>query len=162
MAPGDETPPRGRALALVYTSNDDGEYERCGCPVHPLGGLARRAAELDAIRADSDAVVSVDAGDLFLPREEAPPRARPPAASELERRARLLAAAYARLGVTAFSPGERDLALGAPLLRRVLADAKVPVVSANLVDGRGRLLFDADRLVDVAGVKVGIFGVTAA
>ena len=42
------------------------------------------------------------------------------------------------MGVTAVSPGESDLALGAPLLRRVLADAKVArVVSANLVDPEG-------------------------
>jgi hypothetical protein len=155
-------PPRGRALALVYTSNVDGEYEHCGCPVHPLGGLGRRAAEVDRVRAESDGVISVDAGDLFLPAASSEPASgRRPAASELERRARLLAAAYARLGVTAFSPGERDLSLGVPLLRRVLAEAKVPVVSANLVDGRGQLLFPADRLVDVAGVRVGIFGVTA-
>jgi hypothetical protein len=163
----DVPPPRGKALALVYSSNVDGEYEHCGCPVHPLGGLGRRAAEVDKIRAESDGVISVDAGDLFLPADVGspgggPPGGRPPAASELERRARLLAAAYARLGVTAFTPGERDLALGVPLLRRVLADAKVPTISANLVDARGSLLFAADRVVDVAGVKVGIFGVTAA
>jgi 2',3'-cyclic-nucleotide 2'-phosphodiesterase (5'-nucleotidase family) len=156
----DEPPPRGKALALVYTSNVGAEYERCGCPVHPLGGLARRAAEVDAIRVESDVVISVDAGDLFLPTTDGEP-GRPPAPSEVERRARLLAAAYARLGVTAFSPGEHDLALGVPLLRRVLAEAKVPVVSANLVDARGAPLFPADRLVDAAGVKVGIFGVTA-
>jgi 2',3'-cyclic-nucleotide 2'-phosphodiesterase (5'-nucleotidase family) len=163
--PPDEPAPRGKVLALVYTSNVDGEYEHCGCPVHPLGGLGRRASEVDRIRAESDGVISVDAGDLFLPAPPEPgaepARGRPPAASELERRARLLAAGYARLGVTAFTPGERDLALGVPLLRRVLDEAKVPVVSANLADARGRLLFVPDRLVDVAGVKVGIFGVTA-
>jgi 2',3'-cyclic-nucleotide 2'-phosphodiesterase (5'-nucleotidase family) len=158
---GEVAPPRGRVVALVYTSNVQGEYERCGCPVHPLGGLGRRAAEVDRIRAESDGVVSVDAGDLFLPVEEAGAAARRPAASEIERRARLLAAAYARLGVTAFSPGERDLALGPTLLRRVLVEAKVPAVSANLEDLEGKPLFEADRIVDVAGVRVGIFGVTA-
>jgi hypothetical protein len=165
----DVAPPRGKVIALVYSSNVQGEYEHCGCAVHPLGGLGRRAVEVDRIRAESDGVIQVDAGDLFLPAPLAPaaptlderPAGRPPAASELERRARLLAAAYARLGVTAFSPGEGDLALGATVLRRVLADAKVPVVSANLVDTGGRLLFAADRLVEVAGIEVGIFGVTA-
>jgi hypothetical protein len=154
-------PARGKVIALVYSSNVQGEYEHCGCPVHPLGGLGRRAAEVDRIRAESDAVVSVDAGDLFLPVGDVPAGAKRPAASEVERRARLLAAAYARLGVTAFSPGESDLKLGVPLLRRVLAGAKVPAVSANLDDLRGRPLFDAERIVDVAGVRVGIFGVTA-
>lgn len=154
-------PPRGKVIALVYSSNVQGEYEHCGCPVHPLGGLGRRAVEVDRARAESDGVVSVDAGDLFLPVGEVPAGWKGPAPSEVERRARLLATAYARLGVTAFSPGERDLALGVPLLRRVLGEAKVPVVSANLEDLRGRPLFDPDRIVDVAGVRVGIFGVTA-
>jgi 2',3'-cyclic-nucleotide 2'-phosphodiesterase (5'-nucleotidase family) len=153
--------PRGKVLSLVYSTDVGGESERCDCAVSPVGGFARRAAEVDRIRAESDGVIQVDPGDLFLPRDAPLERWRPPAAAEIERRGRLIAAAYARLGVTAFSPGERDLALGLPLLRRVLAGAKVPVVSANLVDAKGRLLFDADRLVDAVGLRVGIFGLTA-
>jgi hypothetical protein len=37
-------PPRGKVVSLVYTSNVGGEYQRCGCAVTPIGGLARRAA----------------------------------------------------------------------------------------------------------------------
>jgi 2',3'-cyclic-nucleotide 2'-phosphodiesterase (5'-nucleotidase family) len=157
-------PPRGKVVSLVYSADVAGEYERCDCAVAPLGGFSRRAAEVDRIRAESsgvDGVIQVDAGDLFLPVDAMDASWRPAPGGEVERRARLLAAAYARLGVTAYTPGERDLRLGLPLLRRVLADAKIPVVSANLADERGHLLFDADRLVDVAGVRVGVFGVTA-
>jgi 2',3'-cyclic-nucleotide 2'-phosphodiesterase (5'-nucleotidase family) len=161
-APADAGAPRDRIVSLVYTSNVGGEVARCGCAVEPLGGLARRAAEVARIRGQVDGVLSVDAGDLFLPPAEGSGRGRPPAPRDLERRARLLATAYARLGVAAFSPGERDLAVGVPLLRRVLADAGVPVVSSNLVDESGALLFPADRLVEIAGVKIGVFGVTAA
>jgi 2',3'-cyclic-nucleotide 2'-phosphodiesterase (5'-nucleotidase family) len=81
---------------------------------------------------------------------------------EVERRARLLATALARAGITAFTPGERDLAVGPALFRRVMADAKIPVVSANLYDQQGARVFDPDRIVDAAGVKVGVFGVTRA
>jgi 2',3'-cyclic-nucleotide 2'-phosphodiesterase (5'-nucleotidase family) len=158
----EDAPPRGKVISLVYTSNVGGEYERCGCAVQPLGGLARRAAELRRIRRQSDAVVSVDAGDLFLPADkgDGEEEAREPRA--LERRSRLLATAYARMGVAAFTPGERDLSLGVPLLTRVLRDAKLPTVSANLIDADGKLLFPPDVIVDAAGVKIGIFGVTAA
>jgi len=150
-------PPRGKVVALVYTSNVGGALERCACTIAPSGGLARRAAEVDRIRAESDGVLQVDAGDLFLPRAAA--ASRPPSRGDVARRARLFADVYARLGVDAFTPGARDLALGVPLLRRVLADAKVPVVAANLVDARGAPVFAADRLVDVAGVAIGVFGV---
>jgi 2',3'-cyclic-nucleotide 2'-phosphodiesterase (5'-nucleotidase family) len=74
----------------------------------------------------------------------------PPDAGEVERRARLLSTALARIGVTAFSPGERDLTIGPALLQRLLRKAKVPTVSANLFDTHGRRLFDADRMVDLA------------
>jgi hypothetical protein len=105
-------------------------------------------------------VLVLDAGDLFLPPLNHAAGLLPPDAGEVERRARLVTAAFARIGTTAFTPGERDLAIGVPLLRRLLGAAKVPVVSANLVDRAGKRLFDADRLVDAAGVKVGIFGVS--
>jgi 2',3'-cyclic-nucleotide 2'-phosphodiesterase (5'-nucleotidase family) len=108
-------------------------------------------------------VLAVDAGDLLLPvtrfAANPAPGMMPPEAGEIARRARLLIAALARMGVAAFAPGERDLAIGPPLLRRLLADAKVPVVSANLFDAQGRRLFAADRLIEVAGVKIGVFGV---
>jgi hypothetical protein len=115
---------------------------------------------VDRARAASDAVLVLDAGDLLLPPASPIPGALPPDAGEVERRAQLLAAAFARMGITAFSPGERDLAVGPALLRRVLAAAKVPAVSANLFDRRGKRLFPADRIVDAAGVKVGVFGLT--
>jgi hypothetical protein len=66
------------------------------------------------------------------------------------------------MGLAAFTPGERDLALGLGPLRRLLASAKIPAVSANLLDAKGRRVFDADRLVQVAGIKVGLFGVIQA
>jgi hypothetical protein len=111
-------------------------------------------------RADADAVLVVDAGDLLLPPPSHGPGAVEPDPGEIERRARLLASAFARMGTAAFTPGERDLAIGPALLRRVFAEAKVPIVSANLVDAHGKRLFAADRLIDAAGVKVGVFGVT--
>ena len=65
------------------------------------------------------------------------------------------------MGLTALVPGERDLALGLPRLRRVAKTARLPLVAANLYDKGGKRLFDADRIVDAKGIKVGIFGVTA-
>jgi len=59
--------PRGNQITLVYTSNDDGDYEQCGCPVHPLGGIARRATVIDRARAEADATLVLDAGDVFIP-----------------------------------------------------------------------------------------------
>ncbi|HVV50063.1 MAG TPA: hypothetical protein VHO06_10425, partial [Polyangia bacterium] len=150
----DPNPPaarRGREIALLYSSNLQGKYAVCTC-VEPLGGLARRATVIARARAEADATLVVDAGDLFGPQGTA---------AETERRARLLAAGIARAGLDAFTPGESDLAIGLPLLRKTAAAFRLPVVSANLYGRDGQRLFAADRLLEAAGVKVGVFGVTA-
>jgi 2',3'-cyclic-nucleotide 2'-phosphodiesterase (5'-nucleotidase family) len=144
-------PARGKQIALLYSSNLLGEVVPCNCTL-PLGGLARRATAIASARAESDAVLVVDAGDLFDASR---------GAGENERRALLVAVAVARAGLSALTPGDHDIALGLPTLRRVVAAAKLPVVSANLYASGGARLFDADRLVSAAGVRIGIFGVSA-
>jgi len=154
-------PPRGKQITIAYASNLLAEYEQCGCPVHPLGGVARRATQIDRARSEADAVLVLDAGDLFLPAREGFPDGKAPDAGEVERRGRLLAGSYRRMGTTALTPGERDLAIGLPLLRRLAKAGGIPIVSANLFGRDGKRLFDADRIVDAAGTKIGIFGVSA-
>jgi 2',3'-cyclic-nucleotide 2'-phosphodiesterase (5'-nucleotidase family) len=140
-------PPRGEDLALVYTSNLLGHSLPCDCAVRPLGGLARRATVIGRARAGADATLVVDAGDLFAGTE------RPP-------EARRFAAAVAAGGLDAFTPGERDLALGAPALERLAAHG-LPILSSNLTDRSGKRLFPGERVFHVAGLRVGIFGVSA-
>ena len=81
--------------------------------------------------------------------------------AETERQANLLAAGIASGGIDAFTPGEGDLAIGVPLLKKVTAAFKIPVVSANLYGRDGQRLFAADRLIDAGGTRIGFFGVTA-
>jgi hypothetical protein len=150
-APAPAAAPRGTQLTLIYSSNQLAAYGPCHCAVSPMGGLARRATQIDRAHAEADAVLVLEAGDLFTS----------PGSGEVERRARLMAAAYGRMGTTAFVPGERDLALGLPLLRRLIKEAGLPVVAANLYGRDGQRLFDADRMVEAKGTKVGIVGLSA-
>ncbi len=153
-------PPRGRHIAILYTSNLRGEYESCGCPSHPLGGLVRRASLTDQIRAEVDAIVQVDAGDLIAPAPQDLPGQIPPLPEEIERRAKLLLAAYARLGVAAVAPGETDLLLGPSKFAALARAAKVPVLCANLNFANGKAAFERDRIITTAtGIKVGLFGI---
>jgi 2',3'-cyclic-nucleotide 2'-phosphodiesterase (5'-nucleotidase family) len=143
---------RGRDIALLYTSNLRGKFTPCDCAVLPLGGLARRATVIRRARAEADATVVVDAGDLFGPQGTP---------AETERQARLLAAGVGRAGIDAFTPGDGDLAIGVARLKALAAAHKIPIVSANLYGRDGQRLFQADRLVEAAGTRLGIFGVTA-
>jgi 2',3'-cyclic-nucleotide 2'-phosphodiesterase (5'-nucleotidase family) len=136
-------PPRGRDLALVYSSNIQGHATPCDC-VRPLGGLARRATVIARARSEADGVLVVDAGDLF----------------DVGRRAQLMASAVTSSGLDAFTPGEADLALGVAQLQRMAAARQLPVISSNLTDTAGKRLFGAEKVVSVAGVPIGVFGVS--
>ena len=151
----------GQSIALVYSSNLRGQYEPWGRPAHALGGLARRAALVAAIEKEAQTVLQVDAGDLLLPPagqlvylDEDP--------AERERRAGLVLAAYARLGVQAVVPGETDLALGARRLVALASQTGVPFLCANLVDAEGKPLLPASRAFDLGGVSAGVFGLLVA
>jgi 2',3'-cyclic-nucleotide 2'-phosphodiesterase (5'-nucleotidase family) len=156
--------PRGKHIAVLYSTDVLAATEACGCPVHPMGGLARRATQVDRARGEADATLVLDAGDLLLPAAYRVMGTNLDK-GEIERRARLLASAFRRMGISAMTPGDRDLALGLPLLKRIAKDNRLPLLSANLFAADGRRLFDADRVIDVGGakvgIKVGIFGVTA-
>jgi 2',3'-cyclic-nucleotide 2'-phosphodiesterase (5'-nucleotidase family) len=143
---------RGREIALLYTSNLQGKFTPCNCAVLPLGGLGRRATVIARARAEADATVVVDAGDLFEPQGTP---------AETERQARLLAAGVGRAGIDAFTPGDGDLAIGVGRLKALAAANKIPVVSTNLYGRDGQGLFQPDRIVEAAGMRIGILGVTA-
>ncbi|HSS40131.1 MAG TPA: hypothetical protein VLT58_15295, partial [Polyangia bacterium] len=133
-------------LALLYSSNVQGHAAPCDC-IRPLGGLARRATVIARARARADATLIVDAGDLFD--------------GGSQQAARRLAAAVAAGGLDAFTPGERDLALGVPTLKRLAAAGLLPIISSNLTDRSGGRLFARERVFQVGGVPVGVFGVSS-
>jgi hypothetical protein len=126
-------------LSLLCSANVDGHTE----------GLARRATLVDRVRAESRALFQVDAGD-WLGAGSAEPMAR---------QARLVLAAYARMGVDAITVGEQDLALGADVLQGMANAYGVPIVAANLVRSGGERVFPADRLIEQEGGPIGVFGI---
>ena len=140
-------------VAILYGADLRGAV---ASPAHEAGGLARRATWVDRARLAAHAVVQVEAGDVAPSPEDQPSLVDPVVR---EARARLALRAYRRMGVDAITVGERDLALGAGRWRALCDEAKLPVVAANVVDGDGRPLFPADRIVRAGDVNVGVFGV---
>jgi len=65
------------------------------------------------------------------------------------------------LGYNAMVIGDLDLQLGLEILRQRIADAKFPILSANLIlAGENKLLAQPYTVLDVGGHKVGIIGLT--
>jgi len=57
----------GYGIVVFYSATVHGNLEVCGCPIHPLGGVARRAGYINAFkqRSPDAAVLQVDAGYIF-------------------------------------------------------------------------------------------------
>ncbi|HEY0711086.1 MAG TPA: multiheme c-type cytochrome, partial [Polyangia bacterium] len=153
--------PAGRVLTVLHTANLRGEYEN-----HPLGGLARRATLVaetaKALKTSGGGLLHVDVGDAFLPTtlpDGSNPKDPAPDQGEVLRRARLIAGGLGKLRLDAFVPGEADLSLGWKTFRQLVQAAKLPVLLANLEDGKGRRPFEGSRIVTTGGIRVGIFGV---
>jgi hypothetical protein len=185
-APDAVAPPDARPLAggkptftLFYSSDLRGRISPRLAPLNlppgvglnPLAkreawaGLGRRATIVDRARVSSGGVVQVDAGD-FLPLSTDPRDDVAPEPKDLPAWSDLVLASTRRLGVDAVTLGERELAPpGASgtdprRLAKRFAAAHVPVVLANLVDGKGSRVFAPSVLVDAGGAKVGVLGVT--
>lgn len=121
-----------------------------------MGGLARRASAIDALRQPDDGLILVDIGDSLgtqaWAQSDNPTLQRPAAETQLQ--------ALGVMGLDALVPGEVELVLGLDFLVEQAARAGFSLVCANLKSARGsppkglvpRLLLDR------GGLKVGLVG----
>jgi 2',3'-cyclic-nucleotide 2'-phosphodiesterase (5'-nucleotidase family) len=100
-------------------------------------------------------LVVVDDGDLLGEDNEIPENVMESA----QLKADAVAEIYNHFGIDAVNVGEKDLALGVPYLKELEKKWNFPFVSANLVDESGAPIFKKYVIKEVAGVKVGIFGI---
>ena len=121
------------------------------------GGLARVAAVVDSLRARYPGqVVVVDGGDLLQGDAFATYFARvgPTVPHPLVEAMNLT-------GYDAATLGNHDFDWGLPFLRRAVADARFPYVSANIYASTGdSLLYAPYRVVPRQGVRIAITGFT--
>ncbi len=109
---------------------------------------------MESVHGEGGGALLVHGGNLLFHREQLKPEQYEPA----RLRADLILDAYRRMGCAAFNVGAYDLSLGIDYLLRKAGAEGLPFISANLADHHGRLLFPPSVIVEVAGVKVGVFG----
>ncbi|WNZ59829.1 5'-nucleotidase [Myxococcus sp. MxC21-1] len=98
----------------------------------------------------------LDAGNaLFKSRDSAQ-------APDARARAELVLSQMDAQGTAAMAVGARDLGFGVGFLKKQTRQAKLKLLSANLADAQGKLLFPASLVTTVGGVKVGVVGVSPA
>lgn len=123
----------GYGLVVFYSSSVHGNLEVCGCPIHPMGGVARRAGYINAFRRRSPdaATLQVDAGFIFSDDLNS-------AGTDLRDDARLMNDWIVRgneaLGLDVVNLGYRDLRYASSLLRKdaQLKPEKSTLISANI------------------------------
>jgi len=76
------------------------------------------------------------------------------------RRAEFILRAMGQLRTAAMAVGARDLVDGPEFLKKTAAKAKVRLLSVNLVDDRGALLFEPSMRTSISGIRVGVLGIS--
>ena len=119
-------------------------------------GLARVAAAARAVRSEGRPVLLLDSGDTI----QGTPAQALLAAGAVGSGGDPIVRAMNLAGYDAMAVGNHEFDFGLERLRRSRSQARFPWVSANIVDERGRTVFDPYVVRDLAGLRVGILGLT--
>ncbi len=152
-------PARATDLTIVYTGETHAMVAPCRCPISQDGGVARRAAAIEAVRRGGlTPTLVLDAGGQFggSAYDE---YAEGPAVDR--ERTKLHLRACKQMGYAAYAIGDEELQWGLEALREAGELGGAPFLSANLnqpaldaVGGRRYII------QDVGGVRIGVTAVT--
>jgi len=120
-----------------------------------LGGLARRVAFVERMRAEGAQALVVDSGDLFFDSRAGGD------SNQVLTKARLIGRAYKRMGASAINVGDLDLLQGLDFLRKETSQG-LPLISANLSDSSSKHpIFSPYIIKEISGIRVAFFGLLA-
>jgi hypothetical protein len=136
-------------LRVLVTGDVAGSVEPCGCVKDQLGGLDRFATAVVKAKKDKNAVL-LEVGSLLFPKPSIEETER----DELSMRAETLATVMRQLGLLAWVPGRADMAFGAAKLHELAAQSGATLLQSSSPE-RNRHGY---VIRDVAGVRVGLFG----
>lgn len=141
------------APGLFIVGGLKGYTEPCGCTLDiKAGGIDRIAGVIAKARSFHAGQLTLDVGNIWFETAKIGENQ----IEQEELTARMLAKAYAHLGVAASVPGPTDFARGVELYKELMATAKIEAIAANMSVGGEAL--DAFVVRDVEGMKVGVVG----
>ncbi len=156
---------RGVEVSLVFSGEEAGFIEPCGCALAQFGGLARRATAIAELRSTGQPLLLVHNGGVI---------SEPGWQQELKLETAL--AAMAEMGYVAMNLGVGEVSLGVEFLQTREGEAPaepLPLLAANLrwegsaksplppfeKGGRGGFAFPGWVIREISGVRIGIVGV---
>lgn len=115
------------------------------------GGFARVAGAIRAERNRNRRVIVVHAGDALSPSPM----------SSIDKGAHIIDLLN-QTGIDIFTPGNHEFDFGEAIFRQRMAEAKFTRLAANLRDAAGKPVeaFADEKIYDIDGMKIGIFGLT--
>lgn len=140
-------------ITILYTADTHAMIYPCSCPIHPEGGVARRAAVIKQIRQHDPKALLVDGGSFFAGGllDEYTQN------TDLDKERTLVnLKALGLMQYDAFAVGDDEFNFGKEFLKEQIKKEAFPLVSCNMaLEGVSPFL-----LKQVNGVSCGIIGVT--
>ena len=123
-----------------------------------MGGLPKKAQQLEAIRGAKKPVLALDSGALLFKEEKLPPDQR----EQLTVTAQGIVAAYNKMSFAAVGVARQDLAAGLPFLLATQKKSCFPWLSANLLTRTDhKPWFKPHTLITTGGLRIAVIGLTA-
>jgi hypothetical protein len=142
-----KTAPPPVALNIFFSGDTSGRLVPCGCFTGQMGGLTRLKTVLSNKSGTND--IKVDVGDAIAGSADYQ-------AIQYDYMLR----AFAGMGYDALNIGHREAQLSAAQLADIRKKSPVTLLSANLFDeASGQRIFDATKIIERGGKKIGIVGV---
>lgn len=149
-----------KEFTLVYNVNNSGYVDVCGCKHKEVrqGSLTRRSSFLKQLRATGRKLMLLDGGSTLFHISD---RVKEAERVEAIRKAHVIVDGYNHMGYEAMAVGAYDLAAGLDTLLDLEKRAKFQMLSANLANKKtGKLFFKPHTIIEKAGVRVGVIGLT--
>ncbi|MBI4406172.1 MAG: hypothetical protein HY537_18580 [Deltaproteobacteria bacterium] len=152
-----QTPlPYRKPLTQLFSVNRYSDTEPCGCSFSPWGGLTREWNFLEQERKSSEPLYLIS-GTSFVPEGSNFHSSRQ---TLYLYKAGSIMEAFKEFKVSALSPSAEDLFIGVDGLKAHSAKWDVPLVSSNLFDRNGRLLFAPYLKIEHQGVPLLVLGLS--
>ncbi len=142
---GKGTVDEGTVVSILYSTDTRAKLEGCGCKKNG-GGITKRAAKIEAARAEDETVLYLDAGNFLTGTPEAD-----------SLKGAVTVAVYDQLGANVVNVSERELAAGLDAFKTARKNSKFKYVSAN-VRYDGNSVADDFEIIKVKGARVAIIG----
>ncbi|MDG4476477.1 UshA-like (seleno)protein [Desulfobacterales bacterium RS19-109] len=122
-----------------------------------MGGLPKKAQQLEELRKGKKAVLALDSGALLFKEEKIPPDQQ----QQLTTTAQGIVSAYNRMSFAAVGVARQDLAAGLAFLLSLQQKSDFPWLSANLVSrSQAKPYFKPHLVLRKGGIRIGVIGLT--